>query len=226
MWEENVASMRRIEIVHAEKVSSEIFAPQSGYELYTYYLACLVEYSQCSYGNNDYEAQKFADEVARISHTTIQLLLHVQEAAQSSVMVPYLAQCRPFLVQWDKYIYGSLQCKVEAESSEMILPSPLCERLAQDCAWCLHLLEKEAWFQQQKQADTTEARKKVQALSGAQFTVLQLMVKGLPTRTIADTLHLSKRTIETHQRCIYQELEVHSQREAVLIGLAAGLGTP
>ena len=37
-------------------------------------------------------------------------------------------------------------------------------------------------------------------------------------------LHLSKRTIETHQRNIYQLLEVHSQREAILIGLAAGLG--
>jgi DNA-binding NarL/FixJ family response regulator len=107
----------------------------------------------------------------------------------------------------------------------MALPASFCERLARDCAWCLHILEKEVHLQRQKQVSSEEARKKVRALSGAQFTVLQLMVKGLSTRAIADSLHLSKRTIETHQRCIYQELDVHSQREATLIGLAAGLST-
>jgi DNA-binding CsgD family transcriptional regulator len=216
--------MQQMGIQGEEGIFPALFADHPAHYLYTHYLACLVECSQRIYGIEENIAEQIAAEISLISHDAIQFYLHRQPASQEA-MVPYVANRRPFPVKWAEKIYGSLQCKVSDESSEMILPVALCERLAQDCGWCLHLLEREASLQRKKQVGNEEASKKLRLLSHAQYNVLQLMVKGLSTRTIADSLHLSKRTIETHQRCIYQELDVHSQREAILVALAAGLSS-
>jgi DNA-binding NarL/FixJ family response regulator len=104
------------------------------------------------------------------------------------------------------------------------MPIDQCERLANDCGWCLHVLESEKIRQFQHQQARKDAQQKVAMLSTSERQVLQLMVRGLSTRTIAEKLQVSKRTIETHQRHMYQMFDVHSQREAVLIGLTAGMG--
>jgi DNA-binding CsgD family transcriptional regulator len=214
--------MQQIGAKGDEEAFSDFFAEQGTHPLYTYYLTNLIAWSQHIYGAEVHLAQQLAAEIATISQNTIQFHLHQQRTADEA-MVPYIANRRAFLVIWKEKIYGSLQCIVKEEHSDIVLPPALCERLARDCAWCLYLLEREASLQQQKHTTREEARKKVQTLSGSQFTVLQFMVKGYSTRSIAEHLHLSKRTIETHQHGIYQELDVHSQREAILIGLAAGL---
>ncbi len=189
---------------------------------YTQILAHLIQCSQRLYGLDEESAYAIATEIASVSHQNLLLLPHRQQRNEK-LLIPYVPEHRPFLVQWQNIVYGSLHCKVIEEVQEMILPPALCERLAHDCAWCLHILEKEAQQQRQRLFDTTEAHHKMLALSNAQHTVLQFMVKGFSTQAIAETLHVSKRTVETHQRGIYQELDVHSQREAILIGLAAGL---
>jgi DNA-binding CsgD family transcriptional regulator len=206
----------------SEKLFPEVFADHAVRYLYAYYLSCLIECSQRLYGLKEALEERIAEEIAAVSHGTIQLYLHRQQIGNEQ-MVPYVAQRRPFLVQWGERVYGSLHYKVNEKSSEMILPVVLCERLARDCGWCLHVLEQGTYVQLKEEGWSEEAREKIGALSHAQCTVLQLMVKGLSTRAIADCLQLSKRTVETHQRYIYQELDVHSQREAISIGLAAGL---
>jgi DNA-binding CsgD family transcriptional regulator len=193
------------------------------YQMYAYYLVQIVDCFQRFYGNADYSEAQIASEISTATQDHFQLHF-LRQSPLSSVTIPYIAGRRGFLVRWGNEIYGSLQVKLIDEfSDQYILPIPLCERLAQDCAWGLHVLEKEVQHQRQKQKYKGEVERKVSALSSAQRTILELMVKSFSTREIAEMLHLSKRTVETHQRNIYQLLDVHSQREAVLMGLAAGL---
>jgi DNA-binding NarL/FixJ family response regulator len=52
-------------------------------------------------------------------------------------------------------------------------------------------------------------------LTGREKEVLELMVRGLIKKEIADTLSLSYHTIDTHLRNIYQKLHVHTRTGAV-----------
>ena len=193
------------------------------YCTYACYLVCIVDCIQRFYGGEeDIEAQ-LAAEISIASQDHIQFH-SLRQSTLSSVIIPHVAGRRGFLVQWGDEIYGSLQIKfIEDAYNQHVLPIPLCERLAQDYAWGLHILRAEVQSLRKKQAARSEAGRKVEALSLAQRAVLELMVQGFSTRAIAERLRLSKRTIETHQRNIYQILDVHSQREAVVIGLAAGM---
>jgi DNA-binding CsgD family transcriptional regulator len=194
------------------------------YHSYAFYLARIINSIQQFYDRGQYNEAQIATEIAIATEDHIHLHF-LRQSPASAVMLPYVSGRRSFLVRWGEEIYGSLQVKlIEDGYDQHILPISLCERLALDCGWSLHILERERERQWQQQKGSSEATRKVAALSPAQYKVLELMVKGESTRVIAERLHLSKRTIETHQRNIYQMLEVHSQREAVLIGLAAGLG--
>ena len=197
----------------------------TGYRTYTYYLAQIIDCIQQFFDSDEYTEEQIAAEIAMRTQDHIQLYL-LRQSTSSRVMISYVTGRRGFLVRWGDEIYGSLQVKLIGEAQDQhILPVVFCERLAQDCGWGLHILEKEAQRRQQKQKSKAEAVKKISSLSPAQYTVLELMMKGFSTQEIAEKLHLSKRTIESHQRNIYQMLDVHSQREAILTGLAAGLIT-
>lgn len=193
------------------------------YHTYTCYLAHIIACIQWFYDHIEYSEAQIAAEIA--IGTQDHIHLHFLRQSTLAPVQPYVVGRRGFLVYWGDEIFGSLQIKLIGESHDHhILPVPLCERLAHDCGWGLYILEKGIQQQQQQQMGKGEAQQKVLALSPAQCTVLELMVKGYSTRVIAERLQLSKRTVETHQRNIYQVLDVHSQRGAVLVGLAAGLG--
>ena len=55
----------------------------------------------------------------------------------------------------------------------------------------------------------------VDALSDRELEVLQLLGKGGSTRSIAETLHLSVKTIETHRAHIKEKLGFHDSEEMV-----------
>jgi len=59
-------------------------------------------------------------------------------------------------------------------------------------------------------------------LSDRELDVIRLAAKGLTNKEIADSLHLSYRTIEGHLRDIFNKLGVGSRTEAVLYGLKKG----
>jgi DNA-binding CsgD family transcriptional regulator len=193
------------------------------YSIYTHYLAQIIDWSQQCYGTVENIEAQLAKDIVSMTHEQMCLYLHPQSIS-STIMMPLIPGRRGFLVQWGEIVYGSLQVSCSDGSDEqLILPVALCERLASACGWCLHVLENESLRQRQVQQGHEDARQKIQDLSVSEHEVLKLMIKGFSTRVIAETLHVSKRTIETHQRHIYQILDVHSQREAILVGLAAGI---
>jgi len=59
-------------------------------------------------------------------------------------------------------------------------------------------------------------------LSNREMDIIKLAAKGMTNKDIADTLHLSNRTVEGHLRTIFNKLGVGSRTEAVLYGLRKG----
>jgi DNA-binding CsgD family transcriptional regulator len=192
---------------------------------YVYYLTQIIAFSQQLYGVDEDIEARLAEEIKAITNDQVHLYLHRQFVSpELPIMVALVTGRRGFLVRWGDVIYGSLQVSyVDGSNDRLAIPIDQCERLANDCGWCLHVLEMEKIRQYQNQQSSEDAQQKIATLSLSERQVLEFMVLGLSTRAIAEKLQVSKRTIETHQRHIYQMLDVHSQREAVLIGLAAGM---
>lgn len=192
---------------------------------YAYYLTQIIAFSQQFYGVDEDVEALLAAEIKAITDDQAHLYLHRQHISPTlPIMIATVPGRRGFLVRWGDVAYGSLQVSYIAGSTDLLtIPIDQCERLANDCGWCLHVLEMEKIRRSQNQQSSMDARRKIAALSASERQVLEFMVCGLSTRTIAERLQVSKRTVETHQHHMYQILDVHSQREAVLIGLSAGM---
>ena len=87
-----------------------------------------------------------------------------------------------------------------------------------------HLLAKvEAWDQSLEESSSRERKRDIrQSETGTDYgltmrekEVLHEMVEGYTQREIADHLHLSPYTVNSHVRHIYEKLHVHSKVEAV-----------
>lgn len=61
------------------------------------------------------------------------------------------------------------------------------------------------------------------ALTRRETEVLGLLADGLKTREIADSLHLSEKTIESHRRSICRKLDLYSVAELTKYAIRAGL---
>jgi DNA-binding NarL/FixJ family response regulator len=59
-------------------------------------------------------------------------------------------------------------------------------------------------------------------LTDRETDIIKLAAKGMSNKSIADELHLSRRTVEGHLRTIFNKLGVGSRTEAVLYGLKKG----
>lgn len=60
-------------------------------------------------------------------------------------------------------------------------------------------------------------------LSGREREVLQLIAEGLSTRQIAERIHVSVKTVETHRQQIMKKLDARSVAELTKIALREGL---
>jgi DNA-binding CsgD family transcriptional regulator len=192
---------------------------------YVQYLTHIIAFSQQLYGADEEIEAQLAAEIKAITSDQAHLYFHRQFVSPTvPIMMASVTRRRGFLVRWGEVIYGSLQVSyIEGFNDQLTISIDQCERLANDCGWCLHVLENERIRQVQNQQSRKDAQQRVATLSASECQVLEFMVRGHSTRTIAERLQVSKRTVETHQRHIYQMLDIHSQREAVLIGLAAGM---
>jgi DNA-binding CsgD family transcriptional regulator len=206
-------------------IPSNVSAVNRQQHSYPYYLTQIIAFSQRLYGVDEDIEARLAEEISAITNDQAHLCLHRQLISPTlPIMIASVTGRRGFLVRCGDVVYGSLQVSYIAGSNDQLaMPIDQCERLADDCGWCLHVLESEKIRQLQQQQARKDVQQKVAMLSASERQVLELMVRGLSTRTIAEKLQVSKRTIETHQRHIYQMFDVHSQREAVLIGLTAGM---
>lgn len=62
-------------------------------------------------------------------------------------------------------------------------------------------------------------------LSSREREVLQLMAEGLSTREIAETLHLSVKTIETHRRQIMEKLGIYNVAGLIKFAVREGISS-
>ena len=60
-------------------------------------------------------------------------------------------------------------------------------------------------------------------LSIREKEILQLLVAGKTNRDIADLLHISVSTVETHRNNVFQKLDVHALPELILYAVRKGL---
>jgi DNA-binding NarL/FixJ family response regulator len=61
------------------------------------------------------------------------------------------------------------------------------------------------------------------ALTGREREVLQLIAEGRATRQIADALHISVKTVETHRKHVMDKLDLHTVAELTKYALRQGL---
>jgi DNA-binding NarL/FixJ family response regulator len=61
------------------------------------------------------------------------------------------------------------------------------------------------------------------SLSGREREVLQLIAEGRATREIADALHISVKTVETHRKNIMDKLDLHTVAELTKYALREGI---
>ena len=73
---------------------------------------------------------------------------------------------------------------------------------------------------------TEEATDAFEQLTNREREVLQQTAEGRTTKSIADALHVSVKTVETHRRNIMQKLNLHSVAELTKYAVRQGLTAP
>lgn len=73
-----------------------------------------------------------------------------------------------------------------------------------------------------RMGQTQSNEQPVESLTDREVEVLRLVARGLHNKEIAQRLHVSVRTIETHLGNIFGKLSVDSRTEAILVGLRQG----
>lgn len=73
-------------------------------------------------------------------------------------------------------------------------------------------------------ANTTQQKASVfSTLSNREMEVMLMMLRGVPTQTIADKLYLSPKTVSTYRIHIFDKLNVQNDVELVLLAIRHGL---
>ena len=62
-----------------------------------------------------------------------------------------------------------------------------------------------------------------QPLSAREREVLQLLANGLATKEVAERLHLSVKTVESHRKAVMNKLEIHNIAELTKYAIRTGL---
>lgn len=75
------------------------------------------------------------------------------------------------------------------------------------------------WGKQKAEVGRAETRPDPCPLSRRELDILRLAAKGLSGREIADVLHLSVKTVESHLQHIYRKLGVRNRVAAVAIAV-------
>jgi len=71
--------------------------------------------------------------------------------------------------------------------------------------------------------DRDASRDLLRILSAREREVLQLLAEGKGVGDIADLLHLSRKTIETHRAHLYQKLDIHDLPGLVRFAIRHGV---
>jgi DNA-binding CsgD family transcriptional regulator len=69
--------------------------------------------------------------------------------------------------------------------------------------------------------ETSQSRRP--KLTPRQLEILCLIAKGMTTKEIAGSLHISVKTVETHRKQIMERLNVQNFASLILVGVRLGL---
>jgi DNA-binding NarL/FixJ family response regulator len=75
----------------------------------------------------------------------------------------------------------------------------------------------------EKRAEEVNANCEPTDLSPREYEVLQLITKGQKTVDIADTLHVSVHTINSHRKSILKKLNMKSPAELIVYAMESGI---
>ncbi|AIT63776.1 response regulator [Coxiella burnetii] len=70
---------------------------------------------------------------------------------------------------------------------------------------------------------TSQVSGVLDSISDREMEILLMMVRGVPTETIAQKLHLSPKTVSTYRVAIFKKLNVKNDAELILLGMRQGL---
>lgn len=74
-----------------------------------------------------------------------------------------------------------------------------------------------------RQGENTAEKDRYDTLTDREREVFQLIVEGHPNRDIAELLHISVRTVETHKARVTDKLHIHSTAEMVKYAIRRGV---
>ncbi len=127
-------------------------------------------------------------------------------------------------VQFRNRRYGTLQ--LAADSIHMpspILPMQVAYLLSQVCGWILYAVEQSAILQSRYSQLIRPIRV---CLTKREKEVLILIGHGYSNDRIAEILTIAPTTVIKHRQRIYEQMGVHSERDALLVAYQAGLFSP
>ena len=77
-----------------------------------------------------------------------------------------------------------------------------------------------------RRAEATEVRDSFDRLTGREREILQLIAEGHTNREIAELLHLSAKTVETHRAHLMGKLDIHNVAELTQYAIRRGVIAP
>jgi ATP/maltotriose-dependent transcriptional regulator MalT len=124
-------------------------------------------------------------------------------------------------VQFGNVVYGTLSITSDTVQIEQLsIPLSVAQLLAQACSWLLYTLEQSAFLQGQCQQLDYQING---PLTRREREVLGLMCQGHNQEAIAKLLCIAPATVGKHRQHIYEQLGVHSERDALLVAYHVGL---
>jgi DNA-binding CsgD family transcriptional regulator len=178
----------------------------------------LLDISQTWYSHPDGGIEHLRQEVTRITHG----LAHLSIAPKKFVRNKKYTACNRslFPLQFRNTIYGHLAIeKCHKNPERLALPDLTVHLLVQICSWLLYSLEQAAFIEGQSQQLTTRERIE---LTKRESEVLLLMCRGYTQDEIANILSISPATVKKHKQHIYDQLGVHTERDALLMAYHTG----
>lgn len=162
---------------------------------------------------------RLCDEVRLITQERAHLFLGRQKALKRVQLPTTTVLTLP--VQFKHHVYGVLCITSDRlRPGRPAIASPVAQLLAQTCSWLLFTLEQAAFVQAQCQQLDYQRNG---PLTKRQQEVLMLMCQGYNQEAIADLLHIALATVGKHRQHIYEQLGVHSERDALLAAYHSGL---
>lgn len=186
---------------------------------YLQQVAHLLSLSQVLCGQPDGAVARLCHEVRIITQECAHLSLSRHLPGRKTRLAPEIQLTLP--VQFSHIVYGTLCITRDtAHPNQASIPLPDAQLLAQICSWLLYTLEQATFLQSQCQQLDYQIHG---PLTKREREVLALMCRGYGQEAIATQLCIAPATVGKHKQHIYEQLGVHSERDALLAAYHTGI---